>query len=1448
MSSHTTNYNNAKFNPDKAGFDFDRWKLVFIMTADGATAWHPKFEDEQFKADKLAEDKEALTAWKRFRSALAQVLPDTLLEMVAKYQTPNDVFAYLRDRYAKRTSITKLEVFDSLCTMRLNSSDSVAVEDFSKEIDRILILAERCKMVIPDDQVKLFILRAIDQGIDSFRIAVMSHPQIESWTVVELKNHMKFLASNTVITNNTGSALATSTTGKRVNKATTKGSANKSDEKDAKCSHCDKRGHIERECRKAAYDRGFQAGLNAAKSGKTVALTASAKQQTDRSKFFAELRGDAALMVAPMLSDLDANPSIANAVANSATPSTISNRFVVDSGASNHMCGNRQYFQSLTPITPRDITSASGHLLTATHIGSVHFSTEAGGRRILNNVLYVPGLRTDLLSINQITDSGCKITMKNGFFQIFARDGTPFGCSVRHASLSVLDLVPIPNLSALLTGPQSVTDSIWHRRLGHLGPRNLQLLANNDAIDLDDNPDTIACSTCCLSKQPAKPLPHPKKVISTAQPLERLHVDLWGPAPIASLGHSRYMITITDDFSRYTVVRFLKLKSDAANSLINYIQWAENQLNRKVKQVLSDGGGEFCNGSLKSFFNKHGIEHLVTVPHTPQQNGVAERINRTLLDKAKPMMLDSNVPPQLWPEAIDTAAYVQARSPHAKLKTKTPFELFFGKLPSYSEIRVFGCLAIATNANRRPKYTKLDPVAEKLVFVGYPVGSKGWKLYDPVTRKISIHRNVSFDETQFPLFAPDSSPDSDDFGFSLPDLPDLTTVAPVAPPVLPPAPELVVPLNQPVAPGRSTRSRHTIVEIPPYADQSIPASIHLKPELIRLVNDFVVTYPKPTPAQIDSHAAEYNETARRLEAVDYGIARLNATGETRGIISYAPAPAPAPAPSTDLTPEIDDSFTDAQDLSFDSLFALANTLTETASSDPRTYDEAISGPEGAHWLKAIESELQSLSDKNVFEPATCPPNVTPIRCKWVFRKKLHPDGSLDKYKARLVACGYTQKQGIDYSDTFAPVVNSATIKLIFALAAYFNLSSRHADIKTAFINAKLLEKLFMIPPRGWRSPRLPRCVWRLLRSLYGLKQAGRNWYLTLIDTLLSLGLVRSVHDDCLFIGHTSNALILVAVYVDDLLFVSSDSQALSDLLAKLGNVFDLSDLNEPTNFLGIEVRRTENSYHLSQRAYVNRMIEALQMSTVRGRSIPIGKLLPTLNDNSPSLSSSTEYRQIIGSLMYAMTGTRLDISYAVGYLARYFENPNESLLTAARNVAAYLKSSADVGIQFTRQESPRLIGYCDATFNDDPQTSRSTGAYVFTYGGSAICWKSKLQSLVAGGGTAESEMDALYTATKEAIWLNGLLSEIGYPQPQPIPIFCDNQAAVIIANGGGTHSKTKHFRYRIAFIRDYIAKKVISVHHIASADNPADVLTKALDKGLHGKHCRFLKVVAPTAL
>ena len=992
------------------------------------------------------------------------------------------------------------------------------------------------------------------------------------------------------------------------------------------------------------------------------------------------------------------------------------------------MTGDRNWLNNIKEMDGGTVTFGDSNKGRIKGIGEIAIDNEV----LVKNILFVEGLHHNLISISQLCDNqmiaefhrtGCNILDEETRELLFVGH--------RIKNIYIVDLDEVRNSRMCLMAQYEENDAeLWHRRLGHLNLKNIRTLESLGLVrglpsQLEDTPDI--CETCIKSKH-VKSSFDKKKEISTKRPLELLHMDLFGPNRVASLGGKYFCLVIVDDYSRYTWVFFLSQKSDTFDTFWTFAKKIQNELDLRIKTIRSDHGREFENHDFKNMCDELGIMHQFSAPRTPQQNGVAERKNRTLLDMSRTMLVEHNLPGYFWAEAVSTACYVANRALIRNILKKTPYELIKKRTPNISYFRIFGCRCYIL-VNGKTNLGKFDSRSDEGIFLGYSNRSKAYRVFNKRTLVVEESVHVKFLEKQLHRG-------------------DHTTITSES--------------NQP-----------TVVQITPEAEteESCPLD-----DAKSDPNDVVtgqMTIPHPWKFTKD------HPSANILGNVDEGI-------QTR----------------SRLRENLNVAF--------------------TSQIEPRKIEDAFLDIE---WVNAMHEELAQFERNGVWELVPRPEHQNVIGTKWIFKNKLNEEGKIIRNKARLVAQGYVQEEGIDYEETYAPVARLDAIRLLFSFACANDFRLFQMDVKSAFLNGIIKEEVYVEQPPGFEDDKRPDWVFRLNKALYGLKQAPRAWYEKLSSFLITHGYDRGNVDTTLFIKRMNKEMIVVQIYVDDIIFGSNDQTMCDEFARLMQKEFEMSLMGELTYFLGLQVKQTSTRLFVSQEKYTRELLIKYNLKDLKGKSTPMANGVKLDADEKGAGVDQKQYRGMIGSLLY-LTASRPDILFCVCLCARFQSNPKESHLTAVKRIFRYLIGTENLGLWYPKGQELSVIGYCDADFAGCRVERKSTSGSCIFLGGCLISWNSKKQNSIALS-TAEAEYVASGTCTAQILWVQSQLVDYGLTVER-IPIMCDNTSAINLAKNPVVHSRTKHIEIRHHFIRDHISKGDIELKFIDTTHQVADIFTKPL--------------------
>ena len=504
------------------------------------------------------------------------------------------------------------------------------------------------------------------------------------------------------------------------------------------------------------------------------------------------------------------------------------------------------------------------------------------------------------------------------------------------------------------------------------------------------------------------------------------------------------------------------------------------------------------------------------------------------------------------------------------------------------------------------------------------------------------------------------------------------------------------------------------------------------------------------------------------------------------------------------------------------------------------YKSAIRGPDADRWRAARDKEISGLTQKNCWVIAKVPSNTPIVGSRYICKVKIDDEGNVDKYKVRLVAQGFSQVEGVNYYETYSPVVKMPTIRIFFAIVAINDLLCHQLDVKTAYINADLDETIFMRAPDDFNLP--PGYALKLNKSIYGLKQSGLNWHMCVSKFLINIGFSKLLSDSCIFVmNHGGEDLFMVILYVDDMLLASRKLDKILTLKRKIQERFDIEDLGEVKFYLGLKINRDYQNkiIYVNQKHYILRLLKKYDLENCREVQTTLPRdfkfdveEIENLSHDQIRYIREFPVREIIGALNYLAVCTRPDITSALNIISRYQDKANLTICQGCIHILKYLKTTMDLSLKYSGKVNS-LVGFSDSDWAGDLITRRSTSGYIFYFGNSPIIWQSKLQPIVALSST-EAEYMALTNATQEALWIRSLLKEFGFSMNMPTTVWCDNKGAIDLTYNPIHHKRTKHIDLRYHFIRQIVQEGHVVIDTIDSSEMLADLLAKIVTPQVSG--------------
>nr|GEV75166.1 hypothetical protein [Tanacetum cinerariifolium] len=830
---------------------------------------------------------------------------------------------------------------------------------------------------------------------------------------------------------------------------------------------------------------------------------------------------------------------------------------VIDSGCSRHMTGNMSYLSDFEVLNGGYV-AFGGNPKGGKIYGKGKIRT---GQLDFNDVYFVKELKFNHFSVSQMCDK------KN--------------------------IVLFTDTECLILSPDFKL------------PDESQLLLRRLPTKVFENDNTfVACKKGKQHRASCKTKP----ISSVDQPLYRLHMDLFGPAFVKSLSKKVYCLVVTDDYSRFTWVFFLATKDETSSILKTFITGLENQLSLKVKVIRNDNGTEFKNNDLNQFCRIKGIKREFSVPRTPQQNGIAERKNRTLIEAARTMLANSLLPILFWAEAVNTAYYVHNKVLVTKPHNRTPNQLLHGRTPSIGFMRPFGCLV--TILNTLDSLGKFDGKVDEGFFVRYSVFK---------TNLIQKKAGEEIDQQYvlFPVWSSGSTNPHNTDGDAAFDEKE------------PKFDEKKPESEVNVSPSSSSQSRK----------QDDKTKKEAKGKSHMLLDD-------PDMPELEDITSSDDEDDVGAEADFNNL-------ETSITVSLIP------------TTRVHKAYPLTQIIGDLSSATQTRSMTRVSKDqEPKRVHQALKDPS---WIKAMQEELLQFKMQKVWILVDLPYGKRAIGTKWVFKNKKDERGIMVRNKARLVAQEHTQEEGIDYEE----------------------------------------EEVYVSQPSGFEDPDHPDKVYKVVKALYGLHQAPRAWYETLANYLLENGFQRGKIDQILFIKRQKGDILLVQIYVDDIIFGTTNKDLCKSFEKLMKDKFKMSSMGELRLILGLQVKQKKDGIFISQDKYVAKILRKFRLQEGKPASTPIDTEKPLLKDPDGEDLDVHTYRSMIGSLMY-LTSSRPDIMFAVCACAQFQVTPKALHLHAVKRIFRYLKGKPHLGLWYPKDSPFDLVAYSDSDYAGASLDRKST--------------------------------------------------------------------------------------------------------------------------------------------
>ncbi|GJW52901.1 retrotransposon protein, putative, ty1-copia subclass [Tanacetum coccineum] len=738
-------------------------------------------------------------------------------------------------------------------------------------------------------------------------------------------------------------------------------------------------------------------------------------------------------------------------------------------------------------------------------IGNYHLCLPSGLVIVLNNCHYALTVTRGIISVSCLYDNGfinrfdlnnAILVSKNNlvYFSAISRDGI-YEIDLSTSNTNDSSMYAVSNTKAKLNLDSS---PLWHCRLGHISKKCIEKLLHDGLLNSIDIESLGKCLSCMYGKMARKPYSH--QVERAKDLLGLIHTDVCGPFRIVSRQGASYFVTFTDDFSLYGYVYLLKHKHKVFETFKVFQKEVENQLGKTIKSLRSDRGGEYMSQDFLDYLKEHGIIAHRTSPYTPQDNGVSERRNRTLLDMVRFIMSQTTLPKSFWDYALESAARILNMVPTNKVE-KTPYEIWHGQAPKLSYLKVWGYKALVKRDTLN-KPDKREPRSIKCIFVGYPKETMGYSFYYPSENKVFVAQNVEFFESNL-------------------------------------------------------------------IDHEASGSLE----------DLEIIQEKDTNPSLDT-SLNHEEDDQEINEPQSDIIPIQKSSRTR------------------RAPDRMCLYIDAEEHELGNL------------GEPANCEAALLDPKSKKWLATMNMEMQSMKDNDVWELVELPPNVKTVGHKWLFKKKTDMDSAIHTFKARLVAKCFTQTYGVDYEETFSPVANIRAIRILIAIAAYYDYEIWKMDVKIAFLNGHLSEEVYMTQPKGFVNPKYPN---------------------------------HNQDEPCVYLKASGSYVTFLILYFDDILIMGNNISMLQDVKSYLGRCFAMKDLGEAAYILGIKIYRDRSKrlIGLCQSAYIEKILKIYFKENSKRGTIPMQDKLKLSKSDGASTPAEKQrmknvpYASAVGSIMYA---------------------------------------------------------------------------------------------------------------------------------------------------------------------------------------------------------------------
>ena len=1088
-------------------------------------------------------------------------------------------------------------------------------------------------------------------------------------------------------------------------------------------------------------------------------------------------------------------------------------RSIVDSGATIHCIRDKSLFTHLDTSKHISVRVADSRAITSEGVGTcaVQLMSADGASHtvMLHNCIYSPNFSENLISTRRLWLDNRMSTHMG--------DTSYFKCHSTNTRYYFendcnLDLVPTARRIQ-----HEVDLDLVHTRFNHCGKHRMRKMF--DVTDgLGDKPlgkhDSHTCPACLEGAHRRKAFAKRRTHVYTYFG-ERISSDLCGPFP-KSIDGFTYALCFVDAHTDYSAIYLLKSKS------ANEVQTAFNEFLTDHKEWLAhknkitwhtDNGGEFMSHDLDDFCREFAVARSFSVPYAPPQNAQAERMWGILLKPVRTMLVAARIDDVFWSYAIRHANQCRNVMPsYSQPQMRTPWEALTGHKPDVSKFRIWGCL-VWYLAPDHELDSKISPRAWPAVHLGFDPHRNGYIVYIPHKNRITTGYHITFQEHRFLQVTP-------------------THVTGL--------PRIPKPIHKPQMLYKEPRDNRTPAPALPPAPGLLPAA------------------PQPpqrdrgSGSDADDHADDEHDDS------DSRPTRVGTYGPPPPRATRNPNPGYANVViddvlNTSFAVKVDDALSDI--------------------SIPKTYNEAVNSKLRERWIASMEKEIKALIQHDTWELVSIddiPSDRKIVKSRFVYTIKYNRDGTIERFKSRFVACGYSQVKHFDYTDTFSATLRSTSFRLLCALASGRKLTLDHFDVTNAFTQSDIDAVIYVEPPPGNFTPKdskgRPKLL-KLQKALYGTKQASKLWQDTLVRHLKNMGFHQLKYDPCIFMMKVRSHSLVVGVYVDDVVLAHDSPELLRWFTEKFtgDGGFNATHKGKLDWFLGMAVdHHRDGSVTINQTKYVEKILGKFipsHSTSSRSHTLPCNsdtfqRLTTSRNLSEKERMSKLPYLEIVGSLLYLSTMTRPDIAYHMSVLCSFMHDPSIDCYNAAIDLLLYVGHTKHYHLRYSGslsapeglkdpssteliEKNLGFIAYSDASWHKPDHLGYNMFGYVVCLYGGPVAFAAKRMKVVAHS-SAEAEYAAASYSCKEIAFVRNVCTELELGISGPVCLAVDNEAAIRIAENRGVSGRTKHFSDAIHYIRHMIDHLIVRLRYVSTREQLADGFTKPLDKGKFRLWCSRL--------